>query len=117
MAGQPSAFVAEINPKVAPGEGASSLIYATFLGGSGNGRGVGDEAFAIALDAKGNAYVGGYTLLVGFSPGQPFQNTCKACGISEGDAFVSELNYDGSELLYSTYLGGSGEPSELLTDE
>ena len=110
LTGAPSAFVAEINPKVAPGQGASSLIYATYLGGSGNGRGVGDEAFAVAIDAKGNAYVGGYTFSSDFPLVNAFQNTCKACGGLGGDAFASELNYNGSELLYSTYLGSGAGP-------
>ena len=111
LTGAPSAFVAEINPNVGPGNGAASLVYATFLGGSGNGRGVGEEAFAVATDSKGNAYLGGYTYSADFPLVNPFQNTCTACGSLGGNAFVSELNYDGSKLLYSTYLGGSGGPN------
>jgi hypothetical protein len=80
----------------------SALVYATYLGGSGR-----DEADAIAVDADGNAYVAGETSSLDFptTPGA-FQTTYSG-GMSK--AFVTKLNADGSGLIYSTYLGGSGE--------
>jgi len=88
-----------------------SLIWATYLGGSGNGfEGAGDDALAIAVDAYGEPCVAGYTYSTDFPLAKAFQTTCKACNNGEGDhdAFVSILSADGSQLPYSTYLGGSG---------
>jgi len=79
------------------------LAYSTFLGGSTAEAGSG-----IAVDASGNAYVAGFTQSFDFptTPGA-FQATNHGGGFS--NAFVSRLNAAGSALVYSTYLGGSGE--------
>ena len=47
-----NAFVAELNPSAS---GAASLLYSTYLGGSG----IGDIGYGIAVDSAGNAYVTG----------------------------------------------------------
>ncbi len=76
------------------------LFYSTYFGGSSF-----DEAYAIAVDAGGNTYIAGYTastLFPTFSPEQPKH------GGGAYDAFVVKLNPSGSNLIYSTYLGGSG---------
>jgi hypothetical protein len=78
----------------------STLIYSTYLGGSSCDGGSG-----IAVDSDGNAYITGDTHSTNFPTANPLQST-KAGGGS--DAFVAKLNADGSELIYSTYLGGSG---------
>jgi len=79
----------------------SSLIYSTFLGGSAE-----DDAFAIALDASGNAYLSGDTISAHFpTTAGAFQKTLGG----NFDAFAAKLNADGSALIYSTYLGGSTE--------
>jgi hypothetical protein len=78
----------------------SALVYSTFLGGAGYDGGRG-----IALDASGNAYVTGYT------QSSAFPTTARAAQtVLNGaeDAFVTKLSSDGSGLMYSTYLGGSG---------
>ena len=74
------------------------LLYGTFLGGIGM-----DMAQAIAVDASGNAYVTGQTASDSFpiTPGS-FSNLYH----DNGDAFVAKLLFDGSLLLYATYLGG-----------
>ena len=87
-------FVAKLNPS------GSTLIYSTYLGGSG-----GDSASGIALDSAGNAYVTGYTQSADFPTVNPLQATLNG----SSNAFVAELNPAGSALVYSTFLGGSGE--------
>ena len=77
------------------------LAYSTYLGGSG-----GDYGSAIAVDASGNAYV------VGQSTSNNLPTTPDAFQTKHGgldDVFLTKLNAVGSALLYSTYLGGSGE--------
>ena len=79
----------------------SSLVYSTFLGGSGNEQG-GERS--ITVDGSGNAYVTGSTSSTDF----PTQNAFQASyGGGVFDVFVSKLNASGSALTYSTYLGGS----------
>lgn len=101
------AFVAKLNPS------GNALVYSTYLGGSGE-----DKAAAIAVDSAGNAYVGGATLSTNFPTRNPFQAAFKGAGgepdlggrgpiENSGDGFVAKLNAAGSDLVYSTYLGGS----------
>ena len=75
----------------------SGLIYSTFLGGSSF-----DYGNAILADATGNAYLAGDTQ----SPNFPVQNPLQANYAGQFDAFVSELDSSGSQLVFSTYLGG-----------
>ncbi|MCB0167132.1 MAG: SBBP repeat-containing protein, partial [Anaerolineae bacterium] len=92
-------FVTKLNPS------GSELIYSTFLGGNGF-----DEAWAIAVDEAGQAYVAGDTSSTNFptTPGA-FQPTYHNGGsvTREGDAFVVKFNAAGSDLMYGTYLGGT----------
>ena len=98
------AFVARLNPS------GSSLVYATYLGGNAVDIGRG-----IAIDGAGNAYVTGQTTSTNFPVVNAFQpniipNRCFSlhtlgdffCG---GAAFVTALNPNGSQVLWSTYLG------------
>jgi hypothetical protein len=93
--GSYDAFVAKLNVA------GSALIYSTYLGGSGD-----DEAAGIAIDAAGEAYVTGYTASTNFPTTTGASQTSNAGG---NDAFVAKLNAAGSEIVYSTYLGGSGD--------
>lgn len=83
-----------------------SLIYSTYLGGSGGN----DEGFAIAVDTLGSAYVTGETNSKDFPLRNPFQTTNK--GARDFSAFVTKLNPEGNDLFYSTYLGGTGDNQE-----
>jgi hypothetical protein len=91
------AFVTKINPA---GTGLSDLIYSTYLGGSGS-----DAAASIAVDKNANAYVTGQTASPNFPTASPTQ--ASLAGGSGVDAFVSEINPAGSQLVFSTYLGGT----------
>jgi hypothetical protein len=93
--GNTDAFVAKLNPA------GSALIYSTYFGGSGT-----DIARGIAVDAAGNAYITGSTT----STDLPTTvNAFQAANAGGTDAFIAKLNSTGSALLYSTYLGGSGD--------
>jgi hypothetical protein len=74
------------------------LLYSTYLGGSDFEAG----GFGIAVDDRGNAYVTGSTS----SPDFPTVNPVRPASGGQ-EAFVTKLNRNGSQLLYSTYLGGS----------
>jgi hypothetical protein len=95
------AFVIKLSPA------GNRILYATFLGGTGR-----DSCGQIAVDAGGNAYVVGSTSSADFpvTPGA-FQAAFKGGEdkpTGRGDIFVAKLNPDGSKLVYSTYVGGSG---------
>ncbi len=98
------AFVTKINAT------GTALVYSTYLGGSSD-----DDAYGIALDSSGSAYISGYTASTDFptTPGAfqtAFGGTTGGCNqfVPCGDAFVAKLDPTGSKLIYSTYLGGSG---------
>jgi len=81
----------------------SVLVYSTYLGGSG-----GDTGLGIAVDTAGNAFVTGNTNSSDFpTTATAFQTTYG--GGACCDAFVTQLDAAGSALVYSTYLGGSGD--------
>ena len=92
--GGSDAFVTKLN-----GAG-NALLYSTYLGGNGSDGGLG-----IAVDTSGNAYVTGGTMSTDFPTASPIQ---PAYG-GRGDAFVTKLNAAGNALVYSTYLGGTGD--------
>jgi hypothetical protein len=100
-----NAFVTKLNPT------GTALIYSTYLGGSGGNRlgYFGDIGNAIATDMAGDAYVTGQAGSSDFpvTPGA-FQSTNRAAANEGSDAFITKLNPAGTALVYSTYLGGSG---------
>lgn len=76
------------------------LVYSTALSGSG-----GDQGRGIAVDSSGNAYVVGTTDSPDFPTVSPFQSSKRA---PPSVIFVTKLNASGTDLVYSTYLGGTG---------
>ncbi len=79
----------------------SNLIFATFIGGSGE-----DEPGAMTQDNSGNLY------LVGSTESTDFPTTIGAYDRmhnGESDVFVVKLNSNGSNLSYATYVGGGGD--------
>lgn len=92
------AFVTKFDP-------AGAMVYSTYLGGDFQDKGRG-----IAVDALGNAYVAGATDSDDF----PIRNSVQGSMAGEGalflgDAFVTALDASGTNLLYSTFIGGSGD--------
>ena len=79
-------------------DAAGALAYGTFVGGSSA-----DNASSLAVDAGGNAYIAGWTDSTDFptTPGA-LETSLQAAQ----DGFVSKIAPDGSDLVYSTYLGG-----------
>jgi hypothetical protein len=78
----------------------NSLVYSSFIGGRDT-----DIGRAIALDASDNAYITGTTGSSDFPTRNAFQETLKG----QHDAFVSKIDSAGCALIYSSYLGGSGD--------
>jgi len=99
LGGGNDAFVTKLNAA------GTAILYSTYLGGSG-----GDVGQGIAVDAAGNAYVAGFTNTPGSGfPGTAASSIQSTYGGGPLDAFVAKLNAAGTAILYSTYLGGSGE--------
>ncbi len=91
-AGNGDAFVTQIN------SAGSKLVYSSYLGGT-----LADFGQGIAVDTSGNAYVTGSTQSVDFPTVKPLQSSNGGAS----DAFVAKVNFSGTQLVYSTYLGGS----------
>jgi len=73
------------------------LIYSSYIGGDSF-----DQGFAVAADSQGNAYVGGESSSseVTFPLRNAIQGTQNATL-----AFITKLNANGSDIVYSTFLG------------
>jgi uncharacterized protein (TIGR03437 family) len=120
--GTPAAFVSKIS---ADGQ---TLLYATYLGGGGNGA-AGDYGTGIAVDASDNAWVVGLTTSndfpitanaylsycnpvsqgFNFSTDQNYGEQSGCIGNDSRSAFLVQLNPTGTAELYGTFLGGSGD--------
>ncbi|SFS66967.1 SBBP repeat-containing protein [Paenibacillus sp. BC26] len=90
------AFITKMNPT------GSALVYSTFLGGLMAGR---EAAFDISLDVSGQVAVTGVTNSPDF-PVTP--DAVQSVYGGTNDAFITVLNPEGSSVVFSTYLGGSG---------
>jgi hypothetical protein len=101
------AFVTRINTT------GSDIVYSTFIGGS-----LLDSGNGISVDGSGNAYITGDTDSQDFPLASPLQSTKGGVSPSSPDAFVVKLSADGSELLYSTYIGGNlaDKGNEVVVD-
>lgn len=92
--GDGSAFVAKLN------NSGTALLYCTYLSGN-----LSDWAIGIAIDVSGNTYIAGQTTSTNFPVTTgAFQTANHASNVT---SFVAEINSTGTQLLYSTYLGGS----------
>ncbi len=81
----------------------SSMLFSTYFGGSGD-----DACFVLSINPlTGLLYVGGATT----SPNLPGDKTGVKFGTFQGgetDGYVTVLQSDGSALVRTTYLGGTG---------
>jgi len=91
--GQSDNFIFKLNAN-------GSINYSTYIGGNDI-----DEAFAIAIDSEGSAYITGITESSNYpTTGGAYDQTLTGTQ----DVFVTKINSGGYALAYSTYLGGSG---------
>ncbi len=87
------------------------LVYLTYLGGTSADE-IGNTTFSasgnptqgVAVDPEGNVYVTGWTTSTDF----PMQGALQSVNTTNAyTGFVTKLNPAGSQLIYSTYFGGS----------
>src|SRR5208283_1760391 len=93
-----NAFIAKIGP------GGTNLVYSSYFGGTNF-----DEGKGIAVDNDGNVYVTGFTASTNFPNINSFQSLLNGSTNknSSFDAFVAKFDSTGTNLLYSTFLGGT----------
>ena len=97
-AGGVDTFVSKLNRT------GTALVYSTYLGGNST-----EYPFGIAVDSTGEAYELGNTGSANFpTTAGAFQRTCASCS-NYPDVFLTKLSTSGSALVYSTFLGGSGD--------
>jgi len=90
--GSSDAFITKLNSS------GDALIFSTYYGGTGN-----DQGMALTADKEGNTLVAGHTTSADLFLTNPIQ----ASHGGGSDGFVVKINSDGSDYVYSTYLGGS----------
>jgi Phosphodiester glycosidase/Secretion system C-terminal sorting domain/Beta-propeller repeat len=80
----------------------SGFVFSTYFGG-----GAGDEALALTLDSERNIYITGFTWSLDLpTTAGVYRSEGKA-----GDAFVTKMNAEGNDLVFSTYLTGENDPN------
>ncbi|MCG8347316.1 MAG: SBBP repeat-containing protein, partial [Chloroflexales bacterium] len=83
----------------------TEILFSTYVGGSANDQTAGFGAHALVLDSEDNIYI------TGLSRSDDFPTTPGAAQPEFGgpnfDGIVAKIAPDGSDLIYSTYLGGS----------
>src|SRR5262249_13635256 len=90
-------FVAKFDPS-------GALVFRSTIGGQ-----FADEANALAVDALGNIYVTGSTASNGCCRPFPVVGALQPVNAGGLDAFVLKLDPTGQTVLYSTFLGGTGD--------
>ena len=82
-----------------------SVAYLSYLGGSGPSTAIA----ALAIGPNGNIYVAGQTTSADFptTTGAFDRSLNKGSGAGHTDGFVTELSPDASQIVLSTYIGGT----------
>jgi len=98
--GSRNPFIAKLSSNL------NSLLYFTYLGGSG-----GDIVSGIAVDAAGEAYLGGMTFAGAVLRSLPFPTAVSQYGANStargnGQGFVTKISSDATQLLFAGFLGG-----------
>lgn len=90
------AFICKLDPD-------GKIVYSTYLGGESE-----DIGNDIAVDLSGNAYVTGKTISWNFPVADAYQGSLETVDMFTwgSDVFITKLKPDGSEYVFSTYLGG-----------
>lgn len=92
LKGYTDAFVSKLNPT------GSQFVYSTYFGGTSN-----ETAYAVAIDASGNAYITGVTGSGDLPTKNAYSTSCPSiCNTP----FAAKFDPSGA-LIYSTYLGPS----------
>jgi uncharacterized repeat protein (TIGR01451 family) len=96
-------YIAKIQPPL--GSLTAVLEYVTYLGGDGT-----DSPAGISVDGRGDAFVAGTTSSDNFPTisTTAYQSVAETGSAGTTHVFVTELQYDASALLYSSYLSGNG---------
>lgn len=87
-------FITKVHPN------GTSLLFSTYFGGTGE-----DNGLSIAVDSIGSLHVTGLTQSSDF----PSVNAVQPAKAAGTDAFAARLGSSGSQIFFSTFLGGSGE--------
>ena len=100
LTGAQNVYIAKITPPL--GSLTAVLDYVTYLGGDGT-----DSPVGIRVDGRGDPFVAGTTSSTNFptTATNAYQATPESAGTH---AFVTELQFDATVLLYSSYLSGNG---------
>src|SRR5262249_31740355 len=85
---------------IAKFDASGNRVWSTYFGGNSD-----ENSYAIAIDAAGNSYVTGFTDSGNFPTANPYNGTYSG----GDDVFVLKMNPTGTGLVYSTFLGSSGD--------
>ncbi|MEP7341902.1 MAG: SBBP repeat-containing protein [Acidobacteriota bacterium] len=83
-----------------------ALGYSVLLGGAGI-LDYSDYGPDVAVDSTGNAYIAGFTRSTKFPVTPGAYQTAFRTNAANDNGFVTKLNATGTDLVYSTYFGGS----------
>lgn len=86
-------FITKFNPML------SKILFSTYMG-----AGADDQINAVSLDDANNIFVGGETISTTF----PTLAGWKMLHAGSTDGFVARFNATGSQLVYSSFIGGGG---------
>jgi hypothetical protein len=116
LGGNRDAFVAKLNPQ------GTTLLYATYIGGTDDEPGNSSSLAGFAVDSAGNAYVYGTTRSTNFPTTAGAPQTARGNANPaqfDEDTFLTKINAAGNAFAFSTYHGGSAidQTNEVLSIE